>query len=88
MPPTLSRRAGTPKPDPTTVVYVLPLMRHEAQLVVRAVKQWIAAEGVSVPAHNVLQMLERPLERAVDGVAYESRRELPRRCRGSAHAPG
>jgi hypothetical protein len=52
-----------PTLDPTVVVYVLPLTRHGAQLVARAVRQLMKDEGVSVPARDVLAMLERPLEK-------------------------
>jgi hypothetical protein len=44
------------------VVYAVPLTRHEAQLVARAVKQLMANEGVSAAGQNILAMLDRPLD--------------------------
>jgi hypothetical protein len=54
---------GTPTLDPTVAIVVLPLTRHEAQLVARAVKALMATEGASVTPEDVLAMLERPLHR-------------------------
>jgi hypothetical protein len=44
-------------------VYVVPLTRFEAQLIARAVTRLIEAEGESIAARSVLDMLAQPIER-------------------------
>jgi hypothetical protein len=43
-------------------IVVVPLNARERELVVRAISELVAREGITASAANVLQMLHRPLQ--------------------------